>query len=98
MKKRILVLHGPNINLTGTREPNIYGRTGYEEMIKQVERAAQGRGAFSERDGSLFWEVDASDMAAAASWAVAQGIEPVAPTELADAARELLEGVVGHAS
>ena len=36
---KILLLNGPNINLTGTREPNIYGRTGYEEMMEQVGRA-----------------------------------------------------------
>lgn len=41
---KIMLLNGPNLNLTGTREPNIYGRTGYEEMMEQVGRAAQSRG------------------------------------------------------
>ena len=41
---KIMILNGPNLNMTGTREPNIYGRTGYEEMMAQVERAAQSRG------------------------------------------------------
>ena len=38
---KILILNGPNLNMTGMREPNIYGRTGYEEMMAQVERAAR---------------------------------------------------------
>ena len=41
---KILILNGPNLNMTGMREPNIYGRTGYEEMMAQVERAARIRG------------------------------------------------------
>ncbi len=41
---KILILNGPNLNMTGMREPNIYGRTGYEEMMAQVERAARSRG------------------------------------------------------
>lgn len=41
---KILILNGPNLNMTGMREPNIYGRTGYEEMMEQVKRAAHSRG------------------------------------------------------
>ncbi len=38
----MLVVHGPNLNLLGQREPQIYGRTGLKEInSKLVELAAQ---------------------------------------------------------
>ena len=33
MKKRVLVLNGPNIDRLGTREPDIYGSTSYAELV-----------------------------------------------------------------
>ena len=42
---RILVLHGPNLNLLGTREPAVYGRTTLAALDRQIERHATGRGA-----------------------------------------------------
>ena len=38
---RVLILHGPNLNLLGTREPEIYGRT----TLAEIDRALQGQGA-----------------------------------------------------
>ena len=34
-RKRVLVLHGPNLNLLGTREPQVYGA----DTLKDVDRA-----------------------------------------------------------
>jgi 3-dehydroquinate dehydratase II len=38
---KILVLHGPNLNLLGSREPDIYGRT----TLTMVDEALQRRAA-----------------------------------------------------
>lgn len=41
---RILVLHGPNLNLLGTREPEVYGRTTLAEIDAELGELAKTRG------------------------------------------------------
>jgi 3-dehydroquinate dehydratase-2 len=41
---KILVLHGPNLNLLGVREPDIYGRVGMEEIDKELAARAKDLG------------------------------------------------------
>ncbi|MGB9679452.1 MAG: type II 3-dehydroquinate dehydratase [Thermoanaerobacteraceae bacterium] len=38
--KRVLIIHGPNLNLTGSREKDIYGETNYEEINNIIKREA----------------------------------------------------------
>ena len=41
---QILVLHGPNLNLLGTREPEHYGRTGLKEINARLAALATADG------------------------------------------------------
>lgn len=42
--KKILLIHGPNLNLTGVREPGIYGRTTLAAINEEVVMHAQKLG------------------------------------------------------
>ncbi len=43
--QRILVVHGPNLNLLGSREPDIYGNTTLAEINADLTSAAKEWGA-----------------------------------------------------
>jgi len=43
--RRILVLHGPNLNLLGTREPSVYGATTLANIDARLGKRASAAGA-----------------------------------------------------
>ena len=43
--QKILVLHGPNLNLLGTREPDVYGCVTLDEINSKLTQQAQEKGA-----------------------------------------------------
>lgn len=40
----VLVIHGPNLNLLGTREPEVYGRTSLDDIDRALQREAERAG------------------------------------------------------
>lgn len=62
---QILVLHGPNLNLLGTREPQVYGSTTLEQINAELAKIANDRGAKlesfqSNHEGALIDRVHAA--------------------------------------
>ena len=41
---KISVINGPNINMLGIREPDLYGKADYAALVGSIERAAAGLG------------------------------------------------------
>jgi 3-dehydroquinate dehydratase-2 len=44
MNRKILLLNGPNLNLLGTRKPNVYGATTLNEVVHEVQSRAADLG------------------------------------------------------
>ena len=62
---KILVLNGPNINMLGIREPDIYGRETYDDLCRKIKSYAKAKGVEvklfqSNHEGDLVDEIQAA--------------------------------------
>ncbi len=90
---KILLIHGPNLNLLGWREPGIYGTVGFAEINARMKRTAEEHGAElrvfqSNTEGAL---VDA--IQDARNWADGIVINPGAYAHYSIAIRDALSAV-----
>jgi 3-dehydroquinate dehydratase II len=90
---RVQVLHGPNLNLLGTRDPAQYGTTTLAEIDSELTRRAKARGAVvrcsqSNLEGELVELIQN-----AKAWASAIVINPGGYTHTSVAIRDAIEAV-----
>lgn len=91
--KKIMVIHGPNLNLLGTREPEVYGDLTLADLNHQIELAATKLGcevriAQYNGEGEIIEAIHS-----AADWADGLIINPGAYTHYSYAIRDALSAV-----
>jgi 3-dehydroquinate dehydratase-2 len=92
--QKILVLHGPNLNLLGTRQPEIYGRETLADINSKLSAQAKAAGAQlenfqSNHEGALIDRVQAAKQQKI-DWII---INPAGYTHTSVALRDALSGV-----
>ena len=92
MTKKLLLLHGPNLNLLGTREPTIYGNMTLEKIEQKLRENASAaheiRALQSNHEGALIDFIHA-----AREWANGIVINPGAFTHYSYALRDAISAV-----
>jgi 3-dehydroquinate dehydratase-2 len=91
--RKVLVIHGPNLNLLGEREPGIYGATTLEEINRGLQEQAAKLGlelriVQSNHEGEIVETIQN-----ARHWAQVIVINPAAYTHTSVAIRDALSAV-----
>jgi len=93
VSRRFLVVHGPNLNMLGTREPAVYGHDTLDDVGRRLREWAEARGhalriVQSNHEGAI---IDA--IQAALGWADGIVINPGALTHYSYAVRDAVAAV-----
>jgi len=90
---KVLILHGPNLNLLGTRQPEIYGAVTLEEIDQRIGERAEELGIdVRSRQSNLEGEL-VSLIQEAAGWADAILINPGGYSHTSVAIRDAIAAV-----
>ncbi len=93
MSRRILLINGPNLNLLGTREPDVYGATTLADVITQAKSQAKALDAEIEAFQSNHEGAIVDRVQAARGLVDVVVINPGAYTHTSVAIRDALLGV-----
>ena len=90
---KILLIHGPNLNLLGKRSPEIYGTSGLDEINARMKKIAEENGAElrvfqSNSEGALIDAIHDAD-----NWADGIVINPGAYAHYSYAIRDALASI-----
>lgn len=90
---KILILHGPNLNLLGTREPDIYGHTTLKDINNTLTQQAQQNGYTCHCHQSNHEGVLIDQLHQARPWAAGILINPGALTHYSYALRDAITAI-----
>lgn len=98
MTKQILLLNGPNLNLLGTREPEVYGATTLAQVVEAARAQAEAAGwslhdLQSNHEGVLIDRIHAAKLAQSTGQFTAIVINPGGLTHTSVALRDALVAV-----
>jgi 3-dehydroquinate dehydratase-2 len=91
--KKILILHGPNLNLLGLREPAVYGRVTLDDINARLNELARQRDAELVIKQSNHEGVFIDAIQDARTWASGIVINPGGFTHTSVALRDAISGV-----
>lgn len=93
MPHRILILNGPNLNLLGAREPEVYGTDTLDDLLARLDKVAESLGVELRSTQSNHEGVLVDALHEAREWAAGVVFNPGAFTHTSVALRDAISGI-----